>query len=40
MNYEVIEATNDHTCTGARPGEDWTGNSVDSRYDIVKYEKP
>ena len=38
--YEVIEASNDHEYEGSRPDENWTSNSVDYFYDIVKYEHP
>lgn len=38
--YEVLEAVNDHEHEGERPNENWTSNSVDYFYDIVKYEHP
>lgn len=38
--YEIIEAANDHTCTGKRPSETWTANKVDYVYDLAKYENP
>ena len=38
--YELIEAGNDHEYEGERPNEQWTSNSVEYYYDIVKYENP
>ncbi|HMM05421.1 MAG TPA: S-layer homology domain-containing protein [Clostridiales bacterium] len=38
--YDVIEATNDHEYTGARPNEKWISLSNDYEYDIAKYEHP
>lgn len=38
--YEVLEAVNDHEYEGSRPNENWTRNSIDYFYDIVKYEHP
>ena len=39
--YEVIEATNDHEYTGARPTEVWTSLHVPGyAYDVNKYERP
>ena len=38
--YEVIEATNNHAYTGARPSEDWTSLDIDYTYDIESYENP
>jgi hypothetical protein len=38
--YDVIEATNDHEYTGARPSEVWSSLTTTYSYDIVKYEHP
>lgn len=38
--YDIVEATNDHTFTGARPSEKWTGLKLDYSYDQAKYETP
>ena len=38
--FEVMEATNDHLYTGARPAETWTSLTIDYTYDIAKYERP
>jgi uncharacterized repeat protein (TIGR02543 family) len=40
--FEIIEAANDHTYTGSRPTENWTGNTTASSfvYDINYYEMP
>lgn len=38
--FDVLEATNDHEYTGARPVEQWTSLTSSYTYDIVKYERP
>jgi uncharacterized repeat protein (TIGR02543 family) len=38
--FEVVEATNHHAYTGARPSETWTSLQINYFYDIVKYENP